>query len=296
MKTVSSKIYDEHYYKKVCLGSEEFKKTQGKILHPRLKKLLSQISIKPNMKILDLGCGRGDISLSVAQKAQEVIGIDYSKSAIKIASSIKKKFPARVQKRVNFYHMNSKHLKFKENYFDLIICIDIFEHLYKPELEQAMKELSRVLKPGGILFVHTGANKILYDFTYKYYILPVNRFLTFVDQLVKNTRYKSLPFDPRTKEEKIQHVNEPTFFYLKALFTKYKFVGKIKIEIGYLKEKRTFKSALYNSLITWHPLSKIFPLSLLFGWVFICIMKNNKQLQNFQNKVDYKRYRNKRTY
>lgn len=277
MKSVNPKIYDENFFLNCCLGSEEFKKSGGKELHPRVQKLFRNLNITKGMRILDLGCGRGDIALFLAKNAKECIGIDYSKDAIKIAKSAVIHFPKSIQNKINFKVMSAKKINFPDSYFDLIVCVDVFEHLYKEELEIAMKEISRVLKKDGILFTRTVTNKILYEYTYKYYIYPVSNFLSWIDQKTKNIRYNYLPRDPRVKEEKMQHVNEPTYFYLIDLFKRHRFKGNIQIEIGYLKNIKSLRSIIYNFLITLYPVSELFPLSLLFGWAFICKMKNCKK-------------------
>ncbi|HSX40316.1 MAG TPA: class I SAM-dependent methyltransferase [Candidatus Saccharimonadales bacterium] len=277
-KQVSSKIYDKNYYLSVCLGSEEFKKSKGQRLHPRVKHLLDSLPITSVMKVLDLGCGRGDISLFLAKKAGEVIGIDYSKDAIDLANEIKSSADKGIKNNVKFLRQDANALSFSENFFDAAICIDLFEHLYPAELNKVMKELKRVLKPNGLLFVHTGTNKLLYNYTYPLYILPVNKFLTSIDRKIKHVSYPPLPDDPRTREEKIQHVNEPTLGYLKELFREHEFNGSIKTEIGYVKNGKSMRTRLYNFLTVLYPLSKIYPISNLFGWVFICSMRNKKTL------------------
>lgn len=276
IKGLDPKIYDKNYYLSVCLGNEEFTKSQGKKLHPRIKLLIKKLKLTKHMTVLDIGCGRGDVILHVASKVEKAYGIDYSKDAISLATSALKRFPINIRKTTEFSVMNIKKLHFPSNTFDLIICIDVFEHLYKEEVEIAMKEIKRVLKPGGVLFVHTGTNKILNDYIYKYYTYYMNLILTWADKKIKNVSYDPLPKDPRTKEEKEQHINEPTYFYLSSLFKRFKFDGNIECEIGYIKEKKQGKTFLYNFLIAFYPLSKLFPLNTLFAWVFICTMKNNK--------------------
>jgi len=276
MQSVSSEIYDKKYYLTVCPGSEEFRKSGGKKLLLRLEKLLQQITIEKSTKVLDVGCGRGDIALYLGRNSKEAIGIDYSKEAIKLANSVKKNFPLTVRKKIHFKVMNIKALSFPDNYFDVVVCIDVLEHLYKNEVEQALGEIKRVLKKDGILFLQSGINKLLYDFVYKYYTFPVNKVVTKLDQFIRRVHYESLPEDPRTIAEKKQHVNEPTYFYLKNLLKKFDFEGKIKIEIGYIKPIKSMKTLIYNFIIAFYPFSSIYPLSVIFGWIFVCKLKNIK--------------------
>lgn len=276
MKSVSSKIYNKKYYLTVCPGSEEFKKSGGKKLHLRLKKLLCKIPINKSAKILDVGCGRGDITLYLGKNSKEAIGIDYSREAIDLANSVKRNFSSVIQRKVHFKIMNIKTLSFPDNYFDVVICIDVLEHLYKDEAEMALREIKRVLKNDGVLFLQTGINRLLYDFVYKYYIFPVNRIITKIDKLIRNINYNSLPKNPRTIDEKRQHVNEPTYFYLRNLLKKYKFEGKIETEIGYIKPIKNLKTIIYNFIIAFYPFSSMHPLSIIFGWIFVCKLKNIK--------------------
>lgn len=276
MRRVSPKVYDKKYYLNVCLGSDEFRESQGKLIHDRWKSYFKDLDISRKTKILDVGCGRGDLTLYLAKNAKSVIGIDYSRQGISIANEIKKTFSNTIQKRIQFRVMDIKKLLFDDNEFDLVILVDVLEHLYKEEVETAMDEISRVLKKDGVLFIHTGPNKILYDKTYKYYILPVNKLLTKLDQLLKGEKYNSLPIDPRTSVEKIQHVNEPTYSYLKRLFKKHKFEGNMKMEVGFRKPNKGIRSSLYNLIVTLYPFSTIYPLNTLFAWSFRGKLKNIK--------------------
>lgn len=277
MNSVSSKIYNKKYYLTVCPGAEEFKKSGGKKLHLRLEKLLCKIPINKFTKILDVGCGRGDVALYLGKNSKKTIGIDYSKEAIKLANSTRKNFPLAIRKKVHYQIMNIRKMSFPDNYFDIVICIDVLEHLYRDEVEQALREIKRVLKKDGVLFLQTGMNKLLYDFVYKYYIFPVNKIVTTIDQFVRRINYESLPKDPRTIDEKKQHVNEPTYFYLKNLLKKFRFEGKIKTEIGYIKPIKSLKTIIYNFIIAFYPISSIYPLSIIFSWIFVCKLKNIKQ-------------------
>ena len=93
-------------------------------------------------KILDIGCGTGTLASMLAEK-NEVFGIDICEKAVEMA------------KRRNVKAMlgdAEKKLKFKKDFFDIVICKDVFEHLKFPE--KTLKEISRVLKKEGLLFAH----------------------------------------------------------------------------------------------------------------------------------------------
>ena len=280
MKTIPSTIYNKAYYTEVCLGSSEFNKTNGKTLAPEVKMLLREINIKKTDVVLDIGCGRGDITIHIGTKAKMSIGIDYSKDGISLAKKAKSSFPQEVQKKIKFFEMNATQLKFTDNYFDKVVAIDVLEHLNKQEVKRMMKEVKRVLKPNGVFFAHTGTNKILHEYTYPLYIRPFNMVIRFIDHVLLSKTYDPLPKDPRTDAEHAQHINEPTYFYLKDLFQNYKFAGTIKTRVGYIKDSRTTKHLLYNFISVFYPLSKHFPLNILFGWAFICTMKNIKPASN----------------
>lgn len=266
MRHVDPNIYTKEYYLNDCCGAEEFKKTKGKTLHPDVSSVLSHITIQPGMKILDIGCGRGDVVVYYAKQGADAYGIDYSSDAITIAQEVK-------QKNTHFALMDAKKLAFPKNYFDAVISIDVFEHLYKEELEVVMQEIKRVLKKDGILLVNTEPNKIYLDFWHKVYVYPVSTFLVTISNLLTNSKYPGMPKDPRNDLHKKQHVNEPTYFYLKHLFKRHGFGGKIIQNIALLKPIHSWKDRLYNIIVVWYPFSFYPPFSYLFAYDYICIMR-----------------------
>jgi ubiquinone/menaquinone biosynthesis C-methylase UbiE len=276
--SIDQKIFDKKYYYDICLGSDVFKKSNGKQLDEQVKKKVEQLPVTKSMRVLELGCGRGDVALYLAKKAYSVDAIDYSVAGIKIAKSIQKKYPKKIQEKVKFYVMEATELQFNTNQFDLVVLIDLIDHLNNNEQKKTMQEISRVLKKDGILFIRTCTNNILLSYVYKYYIYPVNIFLTWLDKKIKHVQYESLPKDPRTKEQKIQHINESNYHKLLTLFNKHYFEGTITSEFGFLKEKKGPKTALYNFLISFYPFSQYYPLNILFTTSFVCTLKNRKSM------------------
>jgi ubiquinone/menaquinone biosynthesis C-methylase UbiE len=274
--SIHPKIFDKDYYYNICLGSEEFKKSGGREIHPKIKKMIDHLSLTSEMDILEIGCGRGDTALYIASKVRSVTAIDYSPDAIRIAKDIRKKHTPPIQKKTKFSVMEATKLSFKNNSFDFILIIDTLDHLNRKEQEKMFKEINRIIKSDGTIFIRTCSNRILLSHTYRYYTYPLNRLLTWVDKKIKNVDYDSLPKDPRTKEQKQQHINEPDYFKLKKLFNKFSLTGEIKGEPGFLKEEISIRSNIYNFIVTLHPLSQYFPLHIFFANSFICKLKPQK--------------------
>lgn len=277
MRRVDPKVYSKEYYLNVCLGGNDFKRFNGMVINKKWEELLNLLKLKKGMNILDLGCGRGDVAICLAKKGINVTGIDYSKDAIELANKSLKKMPLKIRKLVKFFKLDAKIKKFKEDTFDAVISLDVFEHLYKEELFIVMENIANSLKKDGILLVHTETNKIYLDYTHPFYAYPLDWTLLKFNKYFFSKDYQGLPKDPRNEYHKIQHVNEPTIFYLKDLFRKFSFKGRIISVIGGYKPISGWKDKLYNIITFLYPLSKYAPLNILFATEYICIMKNDKK-------------------
>jgi ubiquinone/menaquinone biosynthesis C-methylase UbiE len=108
-----------------------------------------------NDVILDLGSGFGQSAIKAAKLARKVIGVEIDTELIIVASRIVKE---KKIKNVFFVNANlERKLNFKNNYFDKVIFLDVLEHLDKRE--EILKEVRRILKPKGLLFVGVPNNQ-----------------------------------------------------------------------------------------------------------------------------------------
>jgi len=102
------------------------------------------------LKILDLGSGTGRNSNYLAQIGAEVVGLEVSDTAIKIAKD--RSFQLGVS--VDYLKQNiGMEYPFEDNIFDLVIDITSSNSLNEKERRIYLKEVSRVLKDDGIFFV-----------------------------------------------------------------------------------------------------------------------------------------------
>lgn len=114
----------------------------GKIRFQRRYEMLSS-HVTPAMKILEVGCGPGYFTkLLVATKAQ-IIAIDISPDLLKYARENIR------ADNVVFKNENAYQLTYPDQTFDSIIGSSILHHL---DIDQALREFHRVLKPGGLIY------------------------------------------------------------------------------------------------------------------------------------------------
>jgi ubiquinone/menaquinone biosynthesis C-methylase UbiE len=102
-------------------------------------------------RVLDLGCGTGDYCELLSRISTEYIGVDFSPSMIEKASLTHGR-SASGAKRV-FLQASAESLPFDDNLFDLVCAIGFIEYFADPVVP--MREIVRVLKPGGTLVIQS---------------------------------------------------------------------------------------------------------------------------------------------
>ena len=120
---------------------ERFMGRWSSILAPLL---VDFTNFRDNGRVLDVGSGTGALAFSIATlKARcQVLGIDPSKEYVDYASS-KNPFPDRARFQVG----DAQRLRFRDATFDSCSSLLVFNFI--PDREKALRELSRVTKPGG---------------------------------------------------------------------------------------------------------------------------------------------------
>jgi 2-polyprenyl-3-methyl-5-hydroxy-6-metoxy-1,4-benzoquinol methylase len=187
--------YSTVYYLNECEGAEQFKQTQGKqVRDERLRAVAAIASLKSRGRVLDLGCGRGELAHCFAELGFEVTAIDYSAAAIELAE---KCFAGEEQLRARAELICDDVCTAPwSGLYDVIIASDLIERISPPELDELYARIARHLAKGGIFVVHTYPN--LWFFKYDY--VQRRRIAEYIGAY--------LPKEPRTRYELLMHINE----------------------------------------------------------------------------------------
>jgi ubiquinone/menaquinone biosynthesis C-methylase UbiE len=118
---------------------------------------LTHIAIQPTATILDVGCGGGRTVHMLAQAAPggKVHGVDHSSEMVKLAQRVNRALAR--SGRVEIRHSTISSLPFPTAAFDLVTAFE--STLFWPALLDGLKEVKRVLKPGGTLLIANEAYK-----------------------------------------------------------------------------------------------------------------------------------------
>lgn len=114
---------------------------------------LSRLRRVPHADILDVATGTGDVAFALSRRLapRSVVGVDLSAGMLEVARRRLAEQPEEVRRRITFEQGDSLHLRFADASFDAVTVaygVRNFEHL-----EEGLREMARVLRPGGTLCV-----------------------------------------------------------------------------------------------------------------------------------------------
>ncbi len=112
-----------------------------------LYELIQKLYHTPGQKLLDFGCGTGIQAIRYAYIGYEVDGFDCCDNNIAIAGRLAKRYG--YGKTTNFSVQVAEKLTYPDNTYDVVAGTGILHHV---EIEAAIRETMRVLKPGGTAF------------------------------------------------------------------------------------------------------------------------------------------------
>jgi ubiquinone/menaquinone biosynthesis C-methylase UbiE len=220
---VPSNRYDEVYFRTACEGYDEFNASEGEQLSRRLASAFALAEVSAGMRVLDVGCGRGEILRHAARLGADAIGIDYAEVAVRMSRQVIEPLEGVAPGKVAVGLADAKKLPFRDQSFDRVLMFDVVEHLHPWELDHALAEVRRVLKPDGRFIVHTAPN-VWYD---RYAYPLVRRIRSLMGQ---GAAYPKNPREFLVAVNEHVHVNEQSMWSLRRTLNRAGFVGKVWLE------------------------------------------------------------------
>jgi len=110
-------------------------------------RLVLEADILPGMRVLDLGCGTGTLTILIQQShlMAQVYGLDADPQVLEIARSKARQEGARITLEQGMAYQ----LPYSDGWFDRVVTSLMLHHLTSSQKQQALNEVFRILRPGG---------------------------------------------------------------------------------------------------------------------------------------------------
>jgi demethylmenaquinone methyltransferase / 2-methoxy-6-polyprenyl-1,4-benzoquinol methylase len=158
-----------HVFEKIYENYDKMNSVISFQQHVRWRKdTMKRMNVKSGSKALDVCCGTADWTIALANSVGskgEVFGLDFSENMLKIGQ---KKVKQLGLKQVELIHGNAMELPFDDNTFDYVTIGFGLRNV--PDYMQVLKEMNRVLKPGGMAVCLETSQPTMIGFKQLYYL------------------------------------------------------------------------------------------------------------------------------
>ena len=160
-------VNNEYYTDAQRASAEYFREIEERryATHYHLAELFQSLAGSQG-KLLEVGCGIGVDSIQLAKAGFDVTAVDLTENALTVA----REFAAHSGVSIDFRRANAENLDFPDATFDVVYSFGVLHHT--PDIEKAVSEVRRVLKPGGKALIMLYARDSLVNAVHKAFRLP----------------------------------------------------------------------------------------------------------------------------
>ena len=151
---ISEKFYDLFLDEKRQYSCAYFKNEDDTLevaQNNKIDHIIKKLNLKPNQKVLDIGCGWGTLAIDIAKKTQcEVVGITLSENQLEYAKQKAKEM--NLENQVEFRLADYRQLNEK---FDRVVSVGMFEHVGRNFYKKYFNKVYDFLNEDGVALIHT---------------------------------------------------------------------------------------------------------------------------------------------
>lgn len=127
-------------------AAQDYDKKWSFYIEATTRETLLRLPMRPNVRLLDVGCGTGELlsRIAVAHPDAVLAGIDPVPAMLEVA---KGKFSGNAELRIGYANA----LPWEDGSFDVVVSCNVFHYITHPP--EALREIGRVLRPGGALVI-----------------------------------------------------------------------------------------------------------------------------------------------
>jgi len=193
---IDHRIYDDYYFRDVTGYTID-----DHYVFRTAKRLINSTFGKRKGRVLDIGFGRGEMLKYLYDAGWNSMGVDCSESAVKKAK-------AEIgERKISLLKKEVSEMNFPEDFFDLVLFLNVWEHLNESEINLVLSTVSKILKKDGFFIAQTSPTK---------YQVKLGHFLMRLLGLTPNSP--------------AWHINEQSYGSVLASLNKHNLTGKVWLE------------------------------------------------------------------
>ena len=162
-KVFRGKFWDETYAPALAI--------YARLVHHRNERVMAHAG--NGQRLLDVGCGFGDLLYRLRGRFAELHGVDPSIDMVEHARDNMER--RGLTSNCSIVRALAENLPFEDDWFDTVLMADTYEHIHPPQREAALREVRRVLRPGGRFIIVTPSVRAIHAWAFVDNLLTIRR-------------------------------------------------------------------------------------------------------------------------
>ncbi|MCH7791190.1 MAG: class I SAM-dependent methyltransferase [Planctomycetes bacterium] len=162
-RSFRGKFWDETYAPALAV--------YARLAHHRNERVMAHAG--KGQRLLDVGCGFGDLLYHLRGRFAELHGVDPSIDMVQHARDNMEQ--RGVASNCSISQALGEKLPFEEDWFDTVLMTDAYEHIHPPQRDAALREVRRVLRPGGRFVIVTPSARAIHAWAFMDNMLTIPR-------------------------------------------------------------------------------------------------------------------------